>query len=403
MSSPFTTDDLTTPLTVADVKASIYRVMATIGVSTTGWKPGAVVRTIVAANAIVIAALSNLIALIARSGFLELAAGAWLTLVAFFTYNVTRIEATFASGNVTLNNTGGGVYSLGPGDLILSNPATGKTYRNTSPVSVGALQVGIVVPVAAIEAGAASTALPNEITGFVTPLLGVNSTNPLAVVGFDAEEDPALQARCSDKLGSLSPNGPPDAYSFVARSALRADGSPVGVTRVRSIPDGLGGIDVYLATPSGGLTGTVGDLSTDLGAADDLLQRSATPLAVTARVHAASPVVIPVTYEIWLYNDGGLTSLQIQDAIGVELANFMAVQPIGGNAIDVDPGKVFVSAISAVVGRARLRPTDPASPRLAIFRVAITDPATDTVIAAGQVPVLGAVSSIGIHLLPGVA
>ena len=87
-------DTLTTPLTVAEIKAAIYDTIASEGVATTGWKPGAVVRTVIAGVAIVLAAMSSLIALVAKSGFLELSEGDWLTIVAEKIYGTTRSDGT---------------------------------------------------------------------------------------------------------------------------------------------------------------------------------------------------------------------------------------------------------------------------------------------------------------------
>ena len=84
-------DDLTTPVTRDEAKASIYDAMGTVGVSTTAWRPGAVVRTMVAAIAILFAACTSLMAKIAKSGFLEFAVGTWLTLVARHVYGVERL------------------------------------------------------------------------------------------------------------------------------------------------------------------------------------------------------------------------------------------------------------------------------------------------------------------------
>src|SRR3989304_1758463 len=82
--------ELTTPLTVDEIKTAIYAALAPNGAATTTWKPGAVVRTIITGVAIVLAGFSRLQAAIAKSGFLGLAEGDWLTLVAFYVYDVTR-------------------------------------------------------------------------------------------------------------------------------------------------------------------------------------------------------------------------------------------------------------------------------------------------------------------------
>jgi hypothetical protein len=385
----FALNDLVTPLTRQQVQKSIYDVLALVGVSTTGWKPGAVVRTMIVASSIVLAAFSQLMASIARSGFLELAEGQWLTLVARYVYNVEREEATFAEGELTLTNTGGGLFALDPDDLVVSNPTTGKTYRNTGTIVLAPLAV-LVVPIRATEAGAASTSSPGAITHLETTLLGVTCANATAVVGRDEEEDPLLRTRCLEKLGSLSPNGPWDAYSFAARNAKSADGTTIGVTRVRVTKDGFGNVNTYVATASGGVTGTSGDAVTDFGAVNLAIQRLAAPLAVTANVFSAAPVSVAVTYQVWLYNTSGLTPQQIEDAIAAKLATFMSTQPIGGNVIGAGPGKVFLDAIRTVIGSALPQ----------IFHVVVTVPAADVELAISQVPVLGTPTATAINQLP---
>ncbi len=179
-------DQLIKPLSKDEVKDSIYRLMAATGLPVTSWPEGGVARTIVAIVAAIFAGFTDVIAVAIRAGFLDLAEGIWLTLLARYVYGVDRIEATFAAGEVTLNNTGGGVYSFDPGDLIVRNPATNKTYTNTTAFDLGALEMGKKVPIRATEAGAASTSAPGQITEFVTTLLLVTVSNEAPVVGLDA-------------------------------------------------------------------------------------------------------------------------------------------------------------------------------------------------------------------------
>ena len=394
-------DDLTTPITGAEAKTSIYRVLAAVGVTTTNWKPGAVVRTIIAGVAIVLAAFSRLTAGLARSGFVGLARGDWLTLAARYDRGVERELETFAAGTVVLVNAGGGVFSgTAEGDLELEASATGQRYISTGAWSLAALGTSAPIAVRAVLAGSAGTALAGEIDTIITGGMGlVSVTNADALIGLDDESDESLLARCDAKLGALSPNGPADAYRAVALSAVRADGTGLGVTRVRHVRDGVGGIDLYAATASGGVSGTVGDTSTDLGALDDQLQRQATPLAVTLRTHTAAPVSMPVTYEAWLYANSGLTEAQIAARFAAALADFVPRQPIGGNVLGVDPGKIYVSAIVAALGAATVS-TAEGSPRLPLLRVVVTAPAADLALGIGQVATLGTVTATAIHQEP---
>lgn len=385
-------DDLTTPWTKDEVETSIYQALAAVGLSTTTWKPGAWARTVISGASICFSAFTTLNAKVARMGFLELAEGDWLKLKAKYDYDVEADDASFATGVVTLVNSEGGVYNLDPDDLILLNTTTGKTYRNTAAISLGALSTLEDVPIQAEEAGSASSAAAGAIDDFVTPLNGVTVTNPVALVGTDEQEDPSIRTECSEKLGSLSPFGPWDAYTYAAKHATRtSNGSNVGVTRVRSKPDGFGNVTTYVATATGAVTGDVDDPDTDLGAVNEAIQRAAAPLAVTANVESATPVTVAVTYQLWIYNSAGLTAAQVAAAVQTSLATFFASEPIGGDVLGVDPGKVFQSAIAAAIAATR-QPASAAAP-LPIFRVAVSTPAGDTTLAESEVPVLGTVTA----------
>jgi len=374
-----TLEELTTPLTKDEVSESIFDSLEALGVKTSSWKPGAVARTIIAGVAIVLAAFSTLQALIAKNGFLELSEGDWLTVVARQVYDVERTVGTFAAGVLTLDNSTGSVHTPGIGDVIALNMSTGKTYRNTEAFSIGAFETGVLVDFEAIEIGSPSTSAANDIDALETVLLGVTVDNAAAFVGLDAENDEALKARARAKTGTLSPNGPADAYSFLALSATTDDGQPAGVTRVTEVPDGEGNVIVYVATASGTITGSIGDTTTPLGAVDESIQTKAVPLAVTATTTAAVAKDIPVTYEVWLRATIGLTVPEIDALIDTAILSFMATQPIGGSRKVPGGGFVFTdaikAAITAAVGTAVLIDLDLAAP------------AADVAIAANEAPV----------------
>lgn len=387
MPSPtFTLDELTTPLTRQEIQKSIYDVLGLLGVNTTGWKSGAVVRTMIVASSVVLAAFSELQSAIARGGFLALAEGQWLTLVARYVFGVERIGATFASGTITLINSGGGVYSFDPDDLIFGNEITGKTYRNVGSVSLGASST-ITIPIQATEAGSPSTSGPEEIRVMVTTVLGVTCNNLSQLTGTDDEKDAALRSRCQERLGALSPFGPWDAYAHAVRSATRADETSVGVTRLRIVKDGFGNVTTYLAGVDGAIAGDPEDPDTDLGIANEAIQRNAAPLAINAIVLSADNHPIAVTYEVWMYSVSSLTDDNVAGLIIGALAAFMQAQPIGGNAIGSDPGKVFVHAIRTAIFNAVPE----------IFQVAITVPAVDEVMDPQDVATLGVITPTAIH------
>lgn len=378
-----TLDELTTPMTVEEAKTAIYDALAAKGIRTTTWKPGAVTRTIIACVAIVLAAFSRLQALIAKGGFLETAERDWLDQVAWYVYGVERSPGTFASGTLTFDNAGGGVYSGGIGDLIVRSSTTNKTYRNTEAFTIGALATGVEIGFAATELGSDSTAAPGTIDELVTTLSAVSVTNATALVGTDVETDVDLRIRCAAKLGVISPRGARDAYEYIARSAVASDGTPIGVTRARTIPDGTGGLDVYVATASGGVTGTSGDPDTNLGAVAAAIWESCEPLCVEATVASATAVNIAVTYEWWVRGVDGVRASDLEPLVATALATYLSQVPIGG-----DGGYVRVSALEAVIGAVRSDTT----------RIVVTVPAADVVITTAQAPVLDAATASAIHV-----
>lgn len=346
-------DDLTTPLTAEEVKTAIYDVIAARGTSTTAWEPGAVARTIIAGVSIVLAAMSGLIALIAKSGFLSLSEGDWLTVVARETYSTTRIEATFATGTVTIDNASGNVYSIAAGDMILLNTTTGATYRNTATVNIGSAETGVSAAIQADQVGSAGTASAGQIDDLVTAYLGLSVTNDAAIIGTDEESDPALVERAQEQVGSLSPNGPADAYSYFAKGAVRAsDGSSIGVTRVRVTPDGAGDVDVLVATAVGAVTGTYSDPDTDLGAVHLAMELNAVPLGVTLNTASATATTVNVTAEMWIDERLADDDDAIEARVLARLTTLLATTPIGGVVIPPAGGMLYLQAIEAAISAA---------------------------------------------------
>jgi hypothetical protein len=382
---PVAIDDVLEPTTFDEAKATIYDVLAAVGVPTSSWKPGAVVRTIISATAVMLAGASSLHSAIGKSSFLEKAQGIWADLVGENVYGTPRQLATFATGDVTLTNAGAGIFTFDPGDLALVNSTTGKTYLNAAFISLGASS-SMTSEFHAVEAGSNSNALPGEIDTLAAPLTGVTCANAAAFQALDDEEDPPYKVRAKEKLGALSPMGPWDAYSYAAKNATRPDGTLVGVTKVRSTHDGAGAVTTYVASAAGPLT------LTDLGYVDDAIQANAAPLGITATTDNATAVVVPVTAEFWIYNIVNMTDAQIIALVTARLEAFFAARPIGGDVISGGGGgKVYTTAIEATIGGTRPE----------IFRVILTAPAADVAITPNQIPTIGTVTLTVHQVLPG--
>jgi hypothetical protein len=390
MTSIFDFQSLIKSASAEEAQAKYLAVLEALGVTTAQWSPSSVLRTYIAGTSVMVAASSEVMALATRSGYLELSEGDWLTIVAHYVYGVDRNPATFASGKLTLVNGGGALYSLGPGDLIVRCPATNTTYRNEAAFTLQPLATLTDVAIVALEAGSGSSAAAGAINELVTTLLNVTVTNPSSVVGDDVELDPQLRDRCYSKLGSLSPFGPWDAYRYAATNAKRADGSSCGVTRTQNDRDGYGNQYTYVATDSGGVPGTVGDLTTDLGRVDDAIQRWAAPQVVVAHTIGATDVEVAVTYEAWMYNTAPLTAAEAVEHIEAALRAAFAALPVGGASLAPGaPGYVYRDAVLSAI--------DESVPE--IFHVQLTAPSTDRVLAIGQVATLGVVTGV-VHLVP---
>ena len=375
-------DELTRPLTVDELKAALYGSIAAQGVTTTGWKPGAVVRTIIAGVAIVLHGLSVLQSLIARAGFLELSEGIWLTLVAKYIYNTDRLLGTFGTGTITANNATGSIYILDPGDLIVSNSTTGATYRNTEAVTIGGGALNVTIAVQADLFGSAGTAQPGQIDGLVTPLLGVTVTNAAAILGLDEEDDPSLRTAAQEQAASLSPFGPADAYRYFARRAKRAaDGTAIGVTRVKLTPDGFGGIEMLVARAADAVSGAWNNPATDLGAVHATVERGAVPEGITLATASATTLVVNYEGELWVSESLALDDTQIKARVEARLLPLLAAMPIGGVVLAPDPGKVYLQALETEVGAAL--------PTGSLYNMVTTTPAADVDVDSGEAPVFG--------------
>lgn len=376
----FKLTDIVTPLTMFEVRDGVYRVLDRLKIATTAWAPGDGVRTMIIGFSAMHAALSEQQAEIAKSGFLEYASGTWLRIKAKYDYNVIPEDATYATGTVVLSNAGGGIFSAGPGDLIVRNTVTGKAYRNVAAFDLpSGPNTTVSITVIALEAGSASNANAGAITEYVTePYQRVAITNPTALIARDAESPAEIKARCSEKLGSLSPFGPWDAYSYAARIAKLSTGESAGVTRTKVTRDGYGNVYLYVASSSGNVTGDEGNTATPLGAVDESVQQNAAALGDTAHVLSASPVVVTVQYKLWM-RQSGLSTDAVKLAVAAKLQAFFATHPIGGVKVgDEANGHVFAEAITSTIHGAVPE----------TFTVQLISPGGDVELTPSQVPVL---------------
>lgn len=382
--------DLYSPLTREQVEAKFLVIAEALGFDITAWEPLSSVRTF---NAIVAQAMSNetqTTTLMARSVLLDFAANTdgtinpWLTLFGKSWFDVEREEATFATTTVTLTNASVTPYTINPGDLhfaVTSGVNEGALYSNTTEgvlAASGTLDVTVVADIA----GSSSSATAGTITTMVTPLAGVTAANSLPANGKDDELDPPYVLRLKSSFGALSPNGPEDAYRFFALNALHADGTPVDVNRARISPySPTGQVIVYVASTSGVVPGTVGNLATDLGLVADNIFRNAMAITDTPTISSAAGLNVTIQATVYMRATNTLDAATVKAKVLARLLSYFTTVPIGGTDIG-GGGKLFLDAVIGEIYNAI--PSQ-------VAQVVITSPGSDVSMTVNQVAVLTSV------------
>lgn len=362
--------DATTLLTPLDQDVVFNEWMSALedaGVPSDSWRVGGPMRTLMRIIAATIVAAWTVIIGAISGGFLETAAGNWLTLLAFYVYGVTRISATFASGNLTVTNSGGGLYGpFAPGEFIALNPTTKAAYANTTTITINPGQT-LTVPVQALVAGSSSTSSAATVTALQTPLSQVTVTNPADLVGLDEQTDTDLKTLCMLKLGALSLLGPRDAYAYAIRTA-NDNGNPVDVNRSSiTRTSSTGTVAVVCASPGG--TPTPGDLT----AVADNIEAVARPDTVTVSVAAATVVASSQIVTVYAVTTAGLDAPTLQSLVQDAITALQSTYPIGGlSKPPSTQGYLFASDLTGAAKAAHA----------AIFAV---DGFTDIALGSGQV------------------
>jgi hypothetical protein len=393
MSSLLSLAALVARATKDDIYTKALALATALGLPVTSWSAGDPTRSLYHHTSEQLALLEDVVHVYIAAGHLELGLEAianapdeaarqraigWLKLGAKQVYGVDAVEATFATTSIVLTNAGGGLYELEPGDVTVKNGNSLKTYTSTTG---GTLAPGpgttLTLDVVADEAGSESTASPGEINELVTNLLGVTVANADAAVALDEERPESIVDRAKAKLGALSPNGPRDAYRYVALE--RKLTGPTNVTRARSIGDSTTGhVRLYLAGPAGPVS------EPDRVAVEAAVVKWATPLTITPFVRVAQGVTVAVAYELWLYSSVNESAVEVATKVEAALRAMFSVRPISGDIIP--------PASSGALYRSLIKTTIQKTYGAFAFRVQLTTPDEDVPIAVNQVAVIGTVT-----------
>lgn len=337
-----TLSELLTAKTATTILGELLAKMAAKGFELSDWFSGSVQRTLVEIDAEALAEAFKLIPLIAAAGFLDLATGAWLDLLAKSQYNLVRNPSVYTLGTITLTCAAGfGPVTVEAGDLILAT-ASGKQFRNTAGGTIA--DGGTLVLAIKAESPGTLYNVPNaSITKLLTPIPGVTANNPsgwLTTSGANEESDALLRERCRARWGDLT-GSTATAYEYWARTASAS------VTKVLILdqnPRGEGTVDVVI-WGEGGLGGDV------VTTVDDYVQAKR-PLCSNVEVYAADELVVTVTATI------KVKAASRAAAEATALANLAQLQvdtAIGGTLRD----EFILTAITSPAGVTEVTMTNP--------------------------------------------
>lgn len=270
-----TLQDLLTQDSVADYEAELLLIADTLGLQTSSWQSGSMVRTIISIIANVLSTRDNIDYKLAAAGYLDLAAdptispepvsgeiysGSWLDILAKSVFDVDRRSATYAAGIVlfqnSLANTHGpylpGTFQIGIGSYTYTNLETFTIYSGDTP------DVRFQADIIGVGANQNSTPANIEI---VNPIVGVDGYTTTLFIGLDYESNAQLVARCRAKLASLSSGGAANAYDYFAKNIPTEDPPMVfsglrstphnAVDRIRVSSTYAGTVDVIVANANG--------------------------------------------------------------------------------------------------------------------------------------------------------
>lgn len=312
----------------------------------TAWEEESVGRTFLTVVATQLASFTQTGQRAAGGGFLDYSSGDWLTVEADQQFDVQRVEATYASGNLRLTNSGPNPYVLTAADVRAYNSDTGATFTSTTG---GTLNPGsfLDVNVVADVAGSGSNSVPGLVRDLVTPIADVTCVNTEAYVGTDAELDEPLRERCRLSMARVTPNAVRYSFEYYALSA-QIGSSSAGCTRVLVV-QGDGTNTVYCASAAGTLTGDVLDPGTPLGAVDLSINENCVVTGLSEETLPAQEVPVAVVATVFLGPQSTLTNAEAQSLAGAGLIALFTSVPIGGWSIPVYGRGIFVNNIETAI------------------------------------------------------
>ena len=234
-------------------------------------------------------------------------------------------------------------------------------FATTQAAVLPAGELTVDVPVQALEPGTAGNVSAQTVVSMAVAPMGIAScTNPKAFAGgADGEGDEELRARILDTFRRL-PNGANAA--FYEQGALSFD--QVAAAAVIPKPRGLGSVDVIVST----LAGTPGEEL--LEQLQDYFEQRR-EIAVDVQVKAPTPVTVNVAVQVKA--KGGWDKTQVLDQVEETLEGWFDGKLLGQDVLLARLGSLIYGCDG-------------------VENYAVSAPAADLAVDAGQLPVLGTLS-----------
>ena len=234
-------------------------------------------------------------------------------------------------------------------------------FATTQAAVLPAGELTVDVPVQALEPGTAGNVSAQTVVSMAVAPMGIAScTNPQAFAGgADGEGDEELRARILDTFRRL-PNGANAA--FYEQGALSFD--QVAAAAVIPKPRGVGSVDVIVST----LAGTPGEEL--LEQLQDYFEQRR-EIAVDVQVKAPAPVTVNVAVQVKA--KGGWDKTQVLDQVEETLEGWFDGKLLGQDVLLARLGSLIYGCDG-------------------VENYAISAPAADLAVDAGQLPVLGTLS-----------
>lgn len=394
-----TFQQLITPVTGAYLKTNIaIPALQSLGLQPQNWAPGGIASSLltVLCNLIgyvpgTVFGLSQSVSNAIAQQWNSTATGVGLQLLSQYFYGFTPPLGTFASGQLTLTNTGGGVYTFAANAALFASTVANSQGVFPTYTNVGVVVGGVVVPggftinpgqtitiqVQCTFLGSGGTSSPGFVTQIVTSMLGVTANNLGPIVGSDPLSDTALRQMNLDSLSVGSVYGPRSAYSYAIETATNlVTGTPVNINRwTFPTPGHQNTVIIYVTSPSGtvdsndiaGIAQCIesGAGSTDPrfhGARPDGVQVLPGTVTIGGNTIGAPAAATPVAYgpaiTVWCLAPKGTSSATIQTTILQALTTWFSSQanPIGGITAADDANNtftgIFESGISGIIATA---------------------------------------------------